>query len=147
MPPVVGLVKFTAVVADPAQSTWLAGWFTCGVGFTVIVKLSGRLTQLMPPLLYVNVTVIVAVTGALPGLVALNERISPVPAATSPMLVLLLVQVNTATPPPAGVVKLILAVGLLLHTVWLGTGLMIGGGFTVIVKVIGVPLHVTPPLV
>ena len=89
----------------------------------------------------------VAVTGALPGLVALNDRISPVPDATNPILVLLLVQVNAALPPPAGVVKLILAVGLLWHTVWLGTGLMIGGGFTVIVKVIGVPLHVTPPLV
>ena len=89
----------------------------------------------------------VAVTGALPGLVPMKESISPVPDAGKPILVLLLVQVNTATPPPAGVVKLILAVGLLLHTVWLATGLMIGGGFTVIVNVIGVPLQVTPPLV
>ena len=112
-----------------------------------MVKLNGKLTQLIPPLLYVNVTVMVAVTGALPGLVALKERISPVPDAAKPILVLLLVQLKVAIPPPAGVVKLILAVGAPLHTTWLATGLMIGGGLTVIVNVIGVPLHVTPPLV
>ena len=89
----------------------------------------------------------VAVTGALVGLVPTKERISPIPDATSPIDGVLLVQVNTALPPPAGVVKLILAVGAPLHTTWLATGLMIGGGFTVMVNVIGVPLHVTPPLV
>ena len=89
----------------------------------------------------------VAVTGALPGLVPTKERISPVPDADKPILVLLLVQLKVAIPPPAGVVKLILAVGAPLHTTWLATGLMIGGGLTVIVNVIGVPTQVTPPLV
>ncbi len=89
----------------------------------------------------------VAVTGALVALVALNDKISPVPDAARPMLVLLLVQLNTAVPPLDGVVKLMLAVGLLLHTTWFGTGFTTGGGLTVIVKVIGVPLQVTLPLV
>ena len=80
-------------------------------------------------------------------MIALNDNISPVPAATRPMLVLLLVQLNVAIPPLVGVVKLIVLVGAPLHTTWFGTGLMIGGGFTVIVKIIGVPTQVTPALV
>src|SRR5688572_13068799 len=63
------------------------------------------------------------------------------------MLVLLLVQLYTAVPRVVGVVKLILAVALLLHTTWSATGSMIGGGLTVIVKLIGVPTQLTPPLV
>ena len=43
-------VKFTGAVNTPAHNAWLAGWFTCGVGFTVMVKLKGRLTQVIPPL-------------------------------------------------------------------------------------------------
>lgn len=93
------------------------------------------------------ITVIVATTGAFVALVALKDKISPVPAAGKPIDGVLLVQLYTMIPPPDGDVKLILAVGLLLHTTWSGTGLMIGGGFTVIVNVIGVPLQVTPPLV
>lgn len=50
VPPVVGLVKFTAVVGEPLHTTWLATGFTIGVGFTVIVKFIGALTQLVPPL-------------------------------------------------------------------------------------------------
>ena len=51
VPPVVGLVKFTGAVGEPAHTTWLAGWFTCGVGFTVIVNVIGVPAQLVPPLL------------------------------------------------------------------------------------------------
>ena len=41
-------VKVTAVVAVLWHTTWLATWFTVGVGFTVMVKLTGWLTQLTP---------------------------------------------------------------------------------------------------
>ena len=80
-------------------------------------------------------------------LIALNDKISPVPDAASPIDGVLLVQLNTAVPPLDGVVKLILAVGAPLHTTWLATGLTIGGGLTVIVNVIGVPTQLTAPLV
>ena len=49
--PVVGLVKFTGAVGAPLHTIWFATGFTIGVGFTVIVKLTGKLTQLIPPLL------------------------------------------------------------------------------------------------
>ena len=45
--------------------------------------------------MYVGVTVIVAVIGALVVLVVVNEAISPVPLAARPIAVLLLVQVYT----------------------------------------------------
>ena len=50
-------------------------------------------TQLTPPLVKVGTTVIVAVIGVEPKLVAVNELILPVPEAASPIAVLLLVQV------------------------------------------------------
>ena len=92
------------------------------------------------------VTVIVATTGALVALVAVNDKISPVPDAANPIDGVLLVQLNTAVPPLTGVVKLMLAVGAPLHTTWLATGFTVGIGFTVIVNVIGVPGQVTPLL-
>ena len=93
------------------------------------------------------ITVIVAVTGALVAFVALNDKISPLPDAANPIDGVLLVQLYTMIPPPDGEVKFILAVGELLHTTWFGTGLIIGGGLTVIVNVIGVPTQLTAPLV
>ena len=93
------------------------------------------------------ITVTVATAGAVPGLVPVKLAILPVPLAAKPMLVLLLVQLNTAVPPWVGVVNTIAAVGALLHTTWLATGLIIGAGLTVIVNVIGVPTQLTPPLV
>ena len=89
----------------------------------------------------------VAVIGLVPALMAVNEAILPEPLAANPIDGVLLVQLYIMIPPLDGEVKLIFAVGLLLHTTWLATGLMIGGGLTVIVNVIGVPLQVTPPLV
>lgn len=88
-----------------------------------------------------------ATTGAVVVLIALNDNISPVPAAGKPIDGVLLIQLYTITPPLTGVVKLILAVGLLLHTTWLATGFTTGGGLTVIVNVIGVPTQLTAPLV
>ena len=48
--PATAPVKVTAAVGVLAQITWLAGWFTVGVGFTVIVNVTGKLTQVTPPL-------------------------------------------------------------------------------------------------
>ena len=58
-----------------------------------MVKVFDAPGQLTPPLVYVGVTVIVAVTGALVVLVAVKLGILPVPAAASPIDVVLLVQV------------------------------------------------------
>lgn len=44
------LLKLTAAVAAPAHNDWSAGWLTSGVGFTVMVKLNGKLTQVIPAL-------------------------------------------------------------------------------------------------
>jgi len=61
-----------------------------------------------------GVTMIVAVTGVLPLLTAVNEAIFPVPLAARPMLVVLFVQLYVVTLVP---VKLIGAVLPPLHTV------------------------------
>ena len=52
--------------------------------------------------LTVGVTVMVAVTGELPVLVAVKEGVFPLPLAPKPTVVLELVQVND---PPAGVLE------------------------------------------
>lgn len=49
------VVKFTVVVAPP-QVVRFAGWFTCAVGFTVIVETTGVPTQVTPLLMNVGVT-------------------------------------------------------------------------------------------
>ena len=64
--------------------------FTAGIGFTVIVKLTG--VPLHPPA--VGVTVIVEIIFVLPLLVALNGLISPLPLAANPVEELLFVQLN-----------------------------------------------------
>ena len=71
----------------------------------------------------------VAVTGALVGLAAINDAILPVPLAASPILGMLLVQLYTV--PGTKPVKLTAAVGAPLHTTWLATGLTVGVGLTV----------------
>src|SRR5512136_251126 len=90
VPPVVGLVKFTAAVGEPLHTVWLATTSTVAVGFTVMVKVIGVPVQVMP-LVYTGVTVIVATAGAVPVLMPLNEAILPVPEAPKPIEVLLLV--------------------------------------------------------
>ena len=95
--------------------------------------------------LALGVTVIVAVIGLAVALVAVKAAILPTPDAARPMAILLLVQLNTV--PATAPVNVIAAVLVLLHTVWLATAATVGVGLTVIVKLIGVPVHVTPPLV
>lgn len=86
--PATGPLMVIAAVDAPWQSVWLAIAFTLGVGFTVIVKLTG----VPPQPVDVGVTVMVAVIGAVVVLVATKLGILPVPLAASPMAVLLLVQ-------------------------------------------------------
>jgi len=95
--PVTAPVKFTGLVVAPLHKVWPAGWATFGVGFTVMVKLSGKPAHPLAD----GVTVIVAVTGALVELVATNAAIFPLPLAAKPIEVLLLVQLNVvpATAP------------------------------------------------
>jgi uncharacterized phage infection (PIP) family protein YhgE len=86
---------------------------TEGAGFTVMVKLCGAPKQ---PFIS-GVTVMVAVTGFAPVLIAVKEVISPEPEAASPIEGVLLVQLNTVlgTFP----VKVMAVVFDWLHTVWL----------------------------
>lgn len=86
--PVVGLLKPIDAVVCPLHNIWLAIGFTIGVGFTVMVKLTGSPGQ--PP--KTGVTVMVAVIGPLVALVVTNGSISPLPLAARPMPVLVLVQ-------------------------------------------------------
>ena len=87
------VANVTAVVAEPLQSTWSAGWVTWPVGFTVMVKVLLGPAQPTAPVVKVGVTTMVATTGAVPVLTAVNEAIFPVPLAARPMLVVVLVQV------------------------------------------------------
>ena len=70
-----------------------------------------------PPVPADGVTVIVAVTGAVPGLVALNDAILPVPLATNPIDGVLFVQLKVV--PATVPLKFTGAVEVLLHTTWL----------------------------
>src|ERR1035437_73558 len=92
-PPVVTVVKVTVVVLPPLQTTWLAGWSTSPVGLTVIVKVLVGPSQVIPPLVKCGVTIIVATTGDVPALMAVNVGILPLPVAANPMLISLFVQV------------------------------------------------------
>ena len=146
VPPVVGLLKLIGVDTAPLHSTTSVTGFTTAVGFTVIVKVVGVPTQLTP-LVYVGVTVIVAVTGALPALVAVKLGILPVPLAARPIEGVLFVQLYTIVPPVVGLLNVTAAVGALLHTTWFATVFTVAKGFTVMVKLNGIPTQVVPPLV
>lgn len=107
-------VKLTAFVAVELHTTWLAGWVTSGVGFTVIVK---SLAAPIHP--FANgATVISACTGVLTGLSAVNDGIFPLPLAVKPMAVLLLIQLKLL--PLTAPVKFTGLVGAVLHKTWLG---------------------------
>jgi hypothetical protein len=90
-PPVLGEMKETE--AEPVlQITRSDGSFTFPDGRTVMANVSGVPSQLMVPAVKVGVTVMMAVTGLSPALVAVNGETFPVPAAASPMEGLSLVQ-------------------------------------------------------
>ena len=71
------------------------------------------------PFVKVGVTTIVATTGDVPELVAVNAEISPEPLSARPILVVLFVQVYVVVPPVFAVVKMTAPVLVLLHTTWL----------------------------
>ena len=93
MPPVLVVVNIMGRVGASLQITWLVGCSTSAVGLTVIVKVFAGPSQVTDPFSKYGVTTIVAVTGAVPGLVAVNDAISPVPLAASPIDVSSFVQV------------------------------------------------------
>ena len=101
--------------------------------------------QLIPPLVNTGVTVIVAVTGVLPALIPMNDGMVLVPLAPSPMDGLLLIQLYVVG--TTGPVMVTAVVAAPAHTVWFAIVFTAGVGFTVMVKLIGVPVQVTPPLV
>lgn len=136
--PVVGLVKFTVAVVCPLHNIWLVTGFTIGVGFTVMVNVTGKPGQTPR----IGVTVMVAVIGPLVALVVTKGSISPVPLAARPMPVLLLVQLKVEPGVP---LKVMVAVVAPLQYTWLATGVTTGVGLTNTVAVIGVPAQ--PPVV
>ena len=85
------LVAKLTEVASPWHFTRSIGWITSPEGLTVMVKVMAAPGQLVPPLLNVGVTVMVATTGEVVVLMAVNDAILPLPADASPMLVVLLV--------------------------------------------------------
>ena len=119
------------------------------LGFTVIVKVIGKPTQVTPPLVKLAVTVIVAVTGTIPGFWATKVEILPEPLGANPMDGRLLVQLKTIVPPvdPAevGLLKMTGNVLAWLHSDWLATGSTTGVGLTVIVKLCVGPVQAGPP--
>ena len=90
--------------------------FTWAVGFTIIVKLRGVPLQVMLPLVYAGVTVIVAVIGEVPVFTAVNEAMSPVPLADNPIEGVLFTQLYTIVPPVAVDPNDTAVVASLLHT-------------------------------
>lgn len=104
MVPATGLLKGIAAVVAPSQYATLATGLTVVDGFTVMVNVSGVPTH---PLA-VGVTVMVAITGAVPVFVAVNDGMLPVPLAPSPMVGSLFVHANVA--PASGLAKVIAVV-------------------------------------
>ncbi len=82
----------------------------------MIVKLRGVPLQPTDPFVNLGVTVIVAVTGAVPVLTAANEAISPTPLPPRPIEVVLFVQLYTIVPPVAVDPKDTAVVASPLHT-------------------------------
>jgi len=139
--------KVTAVVKEPLQSSWSAGWLTCPVGFTVMVKVFVGPAQPTEPLVKVGVTTMVATTGEVPVFTAVNDAILPVPEAARPMLVVVFVHAYVVVPPVLRVPKVTAVVKEPLHSNWSAGWLTCPVGFTVMVKVLVGPAQPTEPLV
>lgn len=93
-----------------------------------------------PPLefVYVGVTVMVAVTGAVPALTGVNTGKDPVPEAAKPIAGLLFVHAYVVVPPVLRVAKLIAVLAIAFTNVVLAGCAMVGTGLTVIVKLVAV---------
>ena len=78
----------------------MATAFTVAVGLTVIVNVMAVPTQLTPAFVYVGVTIMVAVIGAVVALVATKDPILPTPLAANPIEAVLLTQLKITLLPP-----------------------------------------------
>jgi len=125
--------KLIAVVDAPLHNICGGTGFKAGVGFTVMVDVSAAPVQLLAD----GVTMRVAVTGAVPVLIAVNGAMLPLPVAVSPIEVVLFVQSNDV--PVTLPTKVIVLVDAPLHKVCGVVGFTVGVGFTVIVKLNGIP--------
>ena len=131
--PATSPVKVTAVVEALLHKVSSDGSSTVGVGFTVIVKVSDVPVQEFA----LGVTSIVAVSDVVPAFVAVKLAISPVPLAAKPIEVLSFVQLYVV--PVTVPLNVTAVVDALLHKVSSDGSSTVGVGFTVIVKVSGVP--------
>jgi hypothetical protein len=86
-----------------------------GLGFTVILKVTGVPVQVSPDTVFEGVIVMVAVTGFVLVFVATNEEMLPVPVAANPIEGVLLDQLKLV--PVIAPLKLIVVVLLPLQTV------------------------------
>jgi hypothetical protein len=129
-------VYATAAVEAPLHNIWFEGCTTLGVGFTVIVNICGGPVQPFAD----GVTVIVAITGTVPVLIAVKAGIFPIPLAANPIEGLLFVQLN-AVPltEPVNVMAFVVAP---LHKLWFAGCTTLGIGLITTLYV-AVPLH--PP--
>jgi hypothetical protein len=110
-----------------------------------MVKVCAVPGQLIPTFVKVGVTVMVAVIGDVPLLVAVKEAIFPVPLAPRLIEVLLLVHAYVVVPPVLLVVKFTAAVAPLLQTTWSAGLLTCADGLTDIANVWTGPVQFTPP--
>src|SRR2546426_927353 len=83
--PATAPVKLIATAFSPLQCVRFVTLFTVGVGFTVMVNEFGAPSQVFPAFVKCGVTVILAVTGAVPLLTAVKGGILPLPLAGRPM--------------------------------------------------------------
>ena len=143
-PTVLMVEKIIGIVFIPLHKIWSEGSFTCPVGFTVIVKVREAPIQVIEPFSKNGVTMIVAITGAVPLFMAVKGVMFPVPLAPRPMLVVLFVHVYVLVPPVFTVLKVTESIEP-LHTTWLAGGFICPLGLTVMVKVFVGPVQVIPP--
>ncbi len=134
-PPAGTFVKLVAATIALLQMVMSEGTETVGVGFTVIVNEEGVPRQPFT----VGVTVIIPETEPVPGLVAVNEGIFPVPLEASPIDMFEFVQASV--PPDGTVGQLVAGTTSVLQTAKLEGTVTVGVGLTVIVYVDGVPVQ------
>ena len=72
-------------MVEPLHTTGETGCTNCADGFTVIVKVTDGPVHVVPALVYVGVTTIVATTGETPLFTAVKAGIAPVPFDANPI--------------------------------------------------------------
>ena len=126
------------------MSDTVSGVVRTGVGLTVMVKVRAGPGQSTDPLLNVGVTLIVAVIGTVPALVALNVKVSETPPDPSPISVLLFDQAYVVKPFELRVVNVTVVLAP-LHTDRFAGWFTCPVGLTVTVNVLDGPGQLVPP--